>query len=142
VPAQAIKQEFATLFPRGLNGIQETRVMKIQKPDKKLYYTLGQVTAMLGVEKSDVKQWEKEFRLIKPVRNRAGNRNYLERDLPVLFYIKELLHDKRLTIDEAKEELRKLRKKDIASETLHLKKLLAEMKMEVGEVRKLLNNGQ
>ena len=113
--------------------------MRIQKPDRKLYYTLGQVTAMLGVEKNDVKQWEKEFRLIKPVRNRAGNRNYLERDLPVLFYIKELLHDKRLTIDEAKEELRKLRKKDIESETLHLKKLLAEMKMEVREIRSLFD---
>ena len=114
--------------------------MRIQKPEKKLYYTLGQVTAMLGVEKNDVRQWEKEFSVIKPVRNRAGNRSYLERDLPVLFYIKELLFDKRLTVDEARSELRKLHKKDIESETLHLKKLLAEMKMEVGEIRSLLKD--
>ena len=112
--------------------------MRIQKPEKKLYYTLGQVTAMLGVEKNDVRQWEREFTQIKPVRNRAGNRSYLERDLPVLFFIKELIYDKRLTIEETKNELKKLRKKDIESETLHLKKLLAEIKMEMGEIRSLL----
>jgi DNA-binding transcriptional MerR regulator len=112
--------------------------MRIQKPERKLYYTLGQVTAMLGVEKDDVRLWEKEFSLVKPIRNRAGNRSYLERDLPVLFFIKELLFDKRLTIEEARNELRKLRKKDIESETLHLKKILAEIKMEMGEIRRLL----
>ncbi len=112
--------------------------MRIQKPQKKLYYSLRQVTDMIGVPDSELKKWEKEFSQVKPVRNRAGNRNYLERDIPVLFFIKELLFDKRLTIEETKQELKRHRKKEIESETLHLKKILAEIKMEMGEIRKLL----
>lgn len=112
--------------------------MRIQKPKKKLYYSLRQVSEMLGVPAGEIKQWEKEISRVKPVRNRANNRYYLERDIPVLFFIKELLFDKRLSIDETKKELKKHRKKEIESETLHLKKILAEIKMEMGEIRKLL----
>jgi len=112
--------------------------MRIQKPKKKLYYSLRQVSEMLGVRADEIKQWEKEISRVKPVRNRANNRYYLERDIPILFLIKELLLDKRLTIEETKQELKKHRKKEIESETLHLKKILAEIKMEMGEIRKLL----
>ena len=111
--------------------------MRIQKPQKKLYYSLRQVSRMLGVDASEIAKWEKDFNKVKPIRNRAGNRSYLERDLPVLFYIKELLFDKRMTIEQAKEELRSHRKRDIESDTLHMQKILAEIKLEIGEIRKL-----
>ena len=97
--------------------------MRIQKPQKKLYYSLRQVSRMLGVDASEIAKWEKDFNKVKPIRNRAGNRSYLERDLPVLFYIKE--------------ELRSHRKRDIESDTLHMQKILAEIKLEIGEIRKL-----
>lgn len=113
--------------------------MRIQKPQKKLYYSLRQISEMLGINKTEIAGWEKEFPQVKPVRNRAGQRNYLERDLPLLFLIKEMLYDRRLTIEETRQELKTIRKKNIESETLHLKKIIAEIKMEIGEIMRLLN---
>lgn len=111
--------------------------MRIQKPKQKLYYSLRQVTEMLGIDSSEIIKWEKEFHQIKPVRNRAGNRSFHERDIPLLFFIKESLFDKRMTVEEIRTELRNHRKEEIESETLHLKKILAEIRLEIGEIRKL-----
>ena len=92
---------------------------------------------MLGIDSEDIIKWEKEFSQIRPVRNRAGNRSFLERDLPILFYIKESLVDRQMTIEETRTELRNHKKREIESETLHLKKILAEIRLEIGEIRKL-----
>ncbi|MFQ5584731.1 MAG: MerR family transcriptional regulator, partial [Calditrichia bacterium] len=85
--------------------------MRIQKPQKKLYYSLRQVCNMLGVSDNVLKSWEKEFSQIKPVRNRADNRYFVEKDLALLFYIKELLVDEKLSYDEARRKLKSFRNK-------------------------------
>ena len=63
----------------------------IQKPQKKLYYSLRQTAEMTGLTTQLIKNWEKESDQLAPMRNRAGNRHYTENDILLLFRLKELL---------------------------------------------------
>lgn len=112
--------------------------MRIQKPKKKLYYSLRQAAQMLEVSDSVLKSWEKDFPQVKPVRNRAGNRYYLEKDLAVLFYIKKLLFEEKLTIPEALDKLKQSRRDAIAGMDFKVRQALAEVKLELAEILNLL----
>lgn len=68
---------------------------------KKLYYSIGEVSSILGVEQHILRYWEKEFTLLKTKKNRAGNRVYSAEDLEFLRLIKNLLNEKNLTIKQA-----------------------------------------
>lgn len=114
--------------------------MRIEKPKKKLYYSLHQVCEMLGLTDNIIKNWEKEFPQVKPVRNRADNRYYMEKDLALLFLIKEKLFEKKLSISELKKELRNYKKEISRSESTELKKVLAEVKLEINEIQELLED--
>jgi DNA-binding transcriptional MerR regulator len=95
---------------------------------------------MLGLTDIIVKNWEKEFPQVKPVRNRADNRYYMEKDLALLFFIKEKLFEKKLSITEVKKEIRNYRKEINQSESTELKKVLAEVKLEISEIQELLES--
>lgn len=114
--------------------------MSIQKPPKKLYYSLRQTAAMTGLSVAVLKNWEKEFPELQPARNRAGNRHYTDSDLTLLFRIKELLIEKKLSPEETRERLRRnpSRPAPELSEIVRLKKVLAEIKLEVEEILILL----
>jgi DNA-binding transcriptional MerR regulator len=119
---------------------QPGNLMRIQKPTKKLYYSLRQVSEMLGVSDNIIKTWEKEFPRVKPVRNRADNRYFVEKDLAVLFKIKELLLEEKLSFSEARQRLKEFRGKDFKKDNVEIKKLLAEVKMEVREIIEIFNS--
>ncbi len=72
----------------------------------KLYYPIGEVTQLLGVNASTLRFWETEFTQIKPHRNKKGNRFYTHQDLENLKLIHYLLKEKGYTIPGAKEELK------------------------------------
>ena len=114
--------------------------MRIQKPNKKLYYSLRQVSEMLSVSDNIIKNWEKEFSQIKPVRNRADNRYYVEKDLAILFRIRELLLEEKLSFNEAREKLKGFRGKHLQKDNVEIKKILAEVKMEVREIMEIFNS--
>lgn len=112
--------------------------MYIQKPTKKLYYSLRQVLEMAGVTESVIKRWEEEFPQLKPARNRAGNRHYTEKDLALIFLIKELLLIQKLSIDEAREHLKNHNAQIQENEAIELKLALAEVKLEIQEIIDLI----
>ncbi|NUQ42358.1 MAG: MerR family transcriptional regulator [Calditrichaceae bacterium] len=112
--------------------------MMIRKLQKKLYYSLGQVLGMTGLTESLLKRWEKEFPELKPLRNRAGNRHYTEKDLNLIFLIKEFLEEKKLAPDEIRARLRTHRFQLAENETVGLKRTLAEIKLEVQEILELI----
>ena len=85
-----------------------------------------------------IKRWEKIFPQIKPVRNRAANRNYLEKDLKLIFYISDLIYIHKLSEDEVKEKLKEGLPNDDSDNPAYLKRILAEIKMEVKEIKKIL----
>lgn len=72
---------------------------------KKLYYSIGEVSKLLNIEQHILRYWEKEFTIIKPKKNRAGNRAYSSEDIELLKLIKNLLEEKELSIKQANELL-------------------------------------
>jgi DNA-binding transcriptional MerR regulator len=75
---------------------------------KRLYYSISEVSQLVDEEQYVLRYWETEFEQLRPQKNRAGNRIYVEKDVELLRTIKHLLRDKRYTIDGAKEHLRSL----------------------------------
>lgn len=76
-----------------------------QPPDK-LYYRIGEVASIVGVEPHVLRYWETEFRSIRPQKSRKGQRVYSRKDVDRLLTVKELLYDHRYTIAGAKRKLR------------------------------------
>lgn len=72
---------------------------------QKLYYSIGEVSKITGEPQYVLRYWEKEFPLLKPRKNRAGNRIYSEKDLEIVLTIKSLLREQKLSTKGALEEL-------------------------------------
>lgn len=74
---------------------------------KKLYYSISEVSKITDVEQYVLRYWETEFDTLKPQKNRAGNRIYTNKDIQLVLYIKNLLREKKYTIEGAKNILEK-----------------------------------
>ena len=72
---------------------------------KKLYYSISEVSKITDIEQYVLRYWETEFEQLKPQKNRAGNRIYTNKDIQLIMYIKELLREKKYTIEGAKKIL-------------------------------------
>lgn len=76
----------------------------------KLYYTIGEVSRMFNVNTSLVRFWEKEFDVIKPKKNKKGNRLFTPEDIDHFKVIYNLVKVQGLTLDGAKKYLKENRK--------------------------------
>lgn len=76
----------------------------------KLYYTIGEVSEMFDVNTSLIRFWEKEFDIIKPKKNKKGNRLFTPEDLDNFKVIFNLVKEQGLTLDGAKKYLKENRK--------------------------------
>jgi DNA-binding transcriptional MerR regulator len=76
----------------------------------KLYFRIGEVAKLIGVEPYVLRYWESEFTDIKPSKSKSGQRLYKRRDVELLLKIKELLYEERYTINGAKKRLKDLGK--------------------------------
>jgi len=74
--------------------------------DIKLYYSIGEVCKIVGVESHVLRYWETEFSELSPRKNRGGKRVYRKYDIEMALRIKELLYDERYTIEGAKRRLK------------------------------------
>ncbi len=73
--------------------------------DSKLYRSISEVSEMLDVKPHVLRYWETQFSMLRPKKNRAGNRMYRPDEVKLLLRIKELLYAKRFTIEGAKRTL-------------------------------------
>ena len=76
------------------------------KEIKKLYYTIGEVAKMFDVSTSLIRFWEGEFSILKPKKNRKGNRLFTQKDLDNLHLIYHLVKERGYTLDGAKRKIR------------------------------------
>ena len=74
-------------------------------PQGKLYYSISEVSDLVGVKAHVLRYWETQFKMLRPRKGRGGARMYRKRDVEVLFDIKQLLYDQRFTIEGAKRKL-------------------------------------
>jgi DNA-binding transcriptional MerR regulator len=72
----------------------------------KLYYTMGEVSAMFDVNQSLIRFYEKEFDVLQPKKNKKGNRYFTPEDIENLKIIFHLIRDKGYTLNGAKEHLK------------------------------------
>jgi DNA-binding transcriptional MerR regulator len=70
-------------------------------PDK-LYFKIGEVAELLGVEPYVLRYWETEFSLLSPKKSGTGHRLYRRKDVELLLRIKHLLYEKKFTIEGAR----------------------------------------
>jgi len=73
-------------------------------PDK-LYFKIGEVSELLGVEPYVLRYWETEFSVLSPKKSGTGHRLYRRKDVELLLRIKHLLYEKRFTIEGARQAL-------------------------------------
>jgi DNA-binding transcriptional MerR regulator len=72
----------------------------------KLYYRIGEVAEIVGVEPHVLRYWETEFRSIRPQKSRKGQRIYSRRDVDKLLKVKDLLYSHGFTIAGARKRMR------------------------------------
>src|SRR5687768_4782879 len=72
---------------------------------EKIYFKIGEVCELVGVQAHVLRYWETEFPMLSPQKNRSGQRSYRRRDVEISFRIKQLLYDEMFTIAGAKKKL-------------------------------------
>lgn len=77
-----------------------------EKEIEKLYYSIGEVAEIFAVAPSLIRFWETEFDVIKPKKNRKGNRQFTKEDIDNVRTIYHLVKEKGFTLQGAKEMLR------------------------------------
>src|SRR5215831_503861 len=112
-------------------------------PDK-LYFKIGEVSELLGVEPYVLRYWESEFPSLSPKKSGTGHRLYRRKDVELLLRIKHLLYDKRFTIEGARQTLQseaKAPKPKLAKrvqQELFAEDPLPEIRRELTDILKLL----
>lgn len=72
---------------------------------EKIYFKIGEVCELVGVQAHVLRYWETEFPMLSPQKNRSGQRSYRRRDVEMAFRIKQLLYEEMFTIAGAKKKL-------------------------------------
>src|SRR5207247_4108190 len=81
---------------------------KPQIPDK-LFFKIGEVCEIVGVEAYVLRFWETEFPFLAPQKSKSGHRVYKRKDVDLVLKVKELLYDRGFTIAGARRQLSKAR---------------------------------
>jgi DNA-binding transcriptional MerR regulator len=112
-------------------------------PDK-LYFKIGEVSEILGVEPYVLRYWETEFAQLTPKKSGSGHRLFRRKDVELLLRIKHLLYEKRYTIEGARQTLQtegrasKTRAPKRSQQELFSNDPLPEIRRELGEILQLL----
>jgi DNA-binding transcriptional MerR regulator len=77
----------------------------MQFTPKKLYYKIGEVCELLGVEPHVLRYWETEFASLSPPKSKSGQRTYRPKDIELLLRIRKLLYEDGYTIAGARKQL-------------------------------------
>jgi DNA-binding transcriptional MerR regulator len=72
---------------------------------EKLFYKIGEVSRIVGVETYVLRYWETEFPFLSPRKSKSGQRVYTKKDIDLILQIKKLLYDDKYTIDGVRRKL-------------------------------------
>ena len=103
-----------------------------QIPDK-LYYTIGEVSNMFNVNASLIRYWEKEFPIIKPKKNKKGNRFFTKSDIENFHIIYHLVKERGMTLKGAKLKLKE--NKEDTVNNFEVIKSLKDIKQKLLEIK-------
>ena len=107
---------------------------------KKTYYSIREVCDLTGLEPHVLRYWESEFSLLRPKKNRAGNRAYREKDIEIILMIKRLLYEEKFTIPGAKIKLAEQKEFDDSTKETEKPPVQKDViKDTIGELKDVLN---
>ena len=107
--------------------------MKI--PEDKKYFRIGEVGRIVGVEPYVLRYWESEFPQIRPIRADTNQRTYQKKDLDMILEVKRLLYEEKLTIEGARQRL----KRDVSKDSRDQRNPVEELKTDLLEILKDLS---
>lgn len=113
-------------------------------PDRipeKLYYKIGEVAHLIGVEPYVLRYWETEFREINPIKSKAGQRLYRRRDVDTILRIKRFLYEEGFTIEGARKKLREGSQLALSLNDGTRELLLRKLKGGLQELLKIMEGG-
>jgi DNA-binding transcriptional MerR regulator len=104
-----------------------------EKKVEKLYYSIGEVARIFGVNTSLIRFWEKEFDVIKPKKNKKGNRFFTKQDIDNFHLIYHLVKERGMTLQGAKKKHKETKEDtinnfEIVKSLNDIKNLLLEIK--------------
>ena len=113
------------------------------EPASKLYRSISEVAELVGVKQHVLRYWETQFSMLRPRKNRAGNRMYRPDEVKLLLRVRELLYDRRYTIAGARRTLLDERKEstpqvEIGFEDADRKLVIHEVKTELRQLAERL----
>lgn len=107
-----------------------------EKEIKKLYYSIGEVSKLLDIKPSTIRHWEKEFKEIKPRKNRKGDRMFTDKDIYHLKVVQKLVHEDKQSLTEANSHIKEHKAK--INNTYDAIKRLAELRYEMLKLKEQL----
>ncbi|MGH7817045.1 MAG: MerR family transcriptional regulator [Candidatus Binatia bacterium] len=115
-----------------------------QRLPEKIYFKIGEVSEIVGVEPYVLRYWETEFELLKPSKAPSRHRLYKKRDVELLLEIKRLLYTEGFTLEGARKKLKESKKEQKDQLKLPLseqkfKSALAKLKKELESLRRLVS---
>tara|TARA_B100000242_G_scaffold251876_1_gene193735 strand:+ start:211 stop:546 length:336 start_codon:yes stop_codon:yes gene_type:complete len=104
---------------------------------KKLYYSIGEVSEMVGLKSYVLRYWETEFKQLSPPKNRAGNRTYRQKDIDLILKIKDLLYGKKFTIEGARSVVSGKSVTELPTGQIN-KNIIRQLKSELNEILQII----
>ena len=103
----------------------------------KLYYSIKEVAAIIGVPESTLRYWEKQFSEVKPKKTKSGVRQYKKEDIDLLKLIYHLLKDKGMNIAAARERLKSTKQEVVETSDIvnRLKSIRDELQAMLDEMQ-------
>ena len=86
--------------------------MKTPSIPDKLFFKIGEVAELAGVEQHVLRYWEEEIESLKPKKNKSGQRLYQKKDVERVFEIKQLLYAEKFTVAGARKKMKQNKKKE------------------------------
>lgn len=107
-----------------------------ERETTKLYYSIGEVAEMFDVNTSLIRFWEKEFEIIKPKKNKKGNRMFTQADVDNFHIIYHLVKERGFKLEGAKRKLRENREDtensfEVVKSLKKIRQFLLEIKEEL-----------
>lgn len=108
---------------------------------KKAYYSIGEVCDLTGLKPHVLRYWETQFDVLRPTKNRAGNRVFRPKDIELILLVKNLLYDQKYTIEGANQKLLDMRREgelEEGQQEILEPEFLASMKKELEALEEIL----
>jgi DNA-binding transcriptional MerR regulator len=108
---------------------------------KKAYFSIGEVCDLTGLKPHVLRYWETQFDVLRPNKNRAGNRVFRPKDIELILLVKNLLYEQRYTIEGANQKLLDMRREgelEGGKQEVMGPEFLASMKEELEHLAQIL----